>query len=717
MRGLRGLVASLAWLASACDASPPEPAAPVEQPPADERFATHLAAPSDFARLEGEQWAVKYLARVEGRRPPAPLDRPCTFQNTAAYPLHVAFLRTFPELETLDFETYLGMIERRASRVLWAGELRSFPGARHPRTGVPGVMGIFVYAGAAEPLETAEIVQVYRRLEGCVPYARASFVLVAANTEQADRFREQADALAAAGITVAEHAALAPEVEAEGYSVGDGYGYVRVVPPGGSLPADLGPRDLLVVEGASEEIGLVAGLVTALPQNVHSHLNLRLREKGIPNARVSNIFEDRTLAEIDGRLAHLRVDEGTAALEPAFLEDAEAFWRMRVTPITLPEPDLDTTALAPLASLTGASASAYGRKAANLGELYRVLPEANRVDGFGIPFARYRRSMDDWGLAAQVSTLLADPRLATDASYRRAALDDLRDAIEDAEVPPELLAEVTEAATSAFGADAATLPLRFRSSSNVEDGERLSGAGLHDSARGCLADDLDADATGPSACLSAEEQAALQAELDRRGAELVEHPDRTWLIDLIDDLSSDLTKERSVARALKKVYASLWSDRAFEERAYFGIAQESALMGIMVNPSFVLEQVDAVAVTNLVDAEGAEPYTRVVSQIGGNAVVRPTDPTLTAETLTFRAASDGKPTDVKILSSSSLSPAPIWSTPRLEELAGLLFVAQNHFETSVYPDVVPLRLDFEIKVTEDGRVVLKQARPFVATSE
>lgn len=715
MRGLCGLVALLGWLVSGCGDAPPLPAAPVEEPVADDRFATRLTSASDFARLQGEQWAVKYLARVDGRKPPEPLDRPCTFQNTASYPLHVAFLRTFEGLTTLDFETYLGMVDRRASRVLWAGELRSFPGAKHPRTGAPGVMGFFVYTSTAEPLETAEIVQAYRRVAGCAPYTRDSLVLVGADTEQAERFAEQAEELAATGITVAAHAELAPEVEAEAYSLGDGYGYVRVVRPGGSLPAELGPRDLLIAEGASEEIGLVAGLVTALPQNVHSHLNLRLREKGIPNARVPSIFEDRTLAEIDGRLARLRVEAETAALEPALLEDAEAFWRMRGTPITLPAPDLDTVALAPLSSLEGAGASAYGRKAANLGELRRALPEASRVDGFAIPFARYQRAMEGWGLAERVSSLLAEPRTRTDALYRRAALADLRDAIEDAEVPVELLDELAEAARAVFGAEATTLPLRFRSSSNVEDGERLSGAGLHDSARGCLADDLDGDTAGPSACLSAEERTFLEAELARRGAELTEHPERTWLLEIIDDLSSDLSKERPVARALKKVYASLWSDRAFEERAYFGIDHASAFMGVMVNPSFVLEQVDAVAVTNLTDAAGGEPYTRVVSQIGGNAVVRPADPTLTPETLTFRTTSGGAVTDVKILSSSSLSPERIWSEPRLQELAELLALAQTHFEQNVYPNLVPLRLDFEIKVTGDGRTVLKQARPFVST--
>lgn len=686
----------------------------VQETPPDPRFATLLHDASDFGRLQGEQWSVKYLLRVDGRTPPEPLDQACTFQNTAQFPLHVQFLKTFAGFETLDFQAYLALVMKPDSRVLWAGELRPFAGVRHPRTGRTGVMGVFVYADGDQPLEAEELVEVYRRIEGCVPYARDSLVLVGADTVQAARFREQAEALTQVGISVADHADLTPEVAAEAYSVGEGYGYLRIVPPGEELPTNLGPRDLLVIEGGSEDIGLVAGLVTALPQNVHSHLNLRLREKAVPNARISSVFDDQALMDLDGRLARLRVEADIAAIEPTTLEDAAAFWMLRVPPVLLPAPNLDESRLSPVALLAAADATAYGRKAANLGELHRVLPEANRVSGFGIPFSRYQSWMHQTGLAERVTALLADPHTGSDAVYRRSALEALRDAIETAEVPPSLIAELAATAEQVFGAASTLLPLRFRSSSNIEDGERLSGAGLHDSARGCLADDLDADTSGPSACLSEAERQGLEDELERRRAELGEHPERTWLLDILDDLSSDLTRERPVARALKKVYASLWNDRAFEERAYFGIDHGLASMGVMINPSFVLERVDAVAVTNLDDLDGAEPHTRLVSQIGGQPVVQPLDPTLTAETLTFRHAPAGGPPDVQLLVASSLSPSPIWSTAQLTELAQLSLLAQEHFEAHVYPDIQPLRLDLEIKVTNDDRIVIKQARPYVS---
>ena len=57
-----------------------------------------------------------------------------------------------------------------------------------------------------------------------------------------------------------------------------------------------------------------------------------------------------------------------------------------------------------------------------------------------------------------------------------------------------------------------------------------------------------------------------------------------------------------------------------------------AFMGVAVNPSFVLEKLDAVAVTNVAGGRRRRRIYRVVSQRDGQPVVRPPDPTLVAET-------------------------------------------------------------------------------------
>jgi pyruvate,water dikinase len=440
-------------------------------------------------------------------------------------------------------------------------------------------------------------------------------------------------------------------------------------------------------------------------------VNLRLREKQIPNARIPNVYDNPALAMLDGRLIRLTVSATEARLEAATLAEAQDFWASHRPPPRMLTANLTETRLLDFGTIAATDSPAYGPKAANLGELYRLLPPANRAPGFGVPFHFHRELLRATGLQSAIESMLSDPRLPTDARFRRTALAELRAVIEAASLPPAVIEALRTPARAAFGDGYPTLPVRFRSSSNVEDGELGSGAGLHDSARGCFADDADGDQLGPSACLSPAERAAMQAELSQREAELRDHPERGWLPGIIDDLSSDLTKERTVARAIKKVYASLWNERAFEEREYYRMDHRGAFMGLAVNPSFALERLDAVAVTSLPSPSGSPLY-RVVSQKDGQPVVRPPDPSLVAETLVFRRGPDGRPTGVEILVPSSLSPQPLWPGARLDELGGLLFSVQDHFARAVYPSTTPLSLDLEIKLTEDDRIVIKQARPY-----
>jgi hypothetical protein len=694
------------------DAGPTDASPPSEEKP---RYLELLASPADFALVQGEEGEVKYLGKAGKGLPP--VDRPCFFQNTERYAGHITFLKSFPELANLDFATYLNLVMKQATRVLWGGELKFLSDGVHPRTKGRGVLAYFIYADDAvtEALTVDQIEEVDRRMKGCVPYARELLVLVGMNQIQAARFAEQAEALRARGIDVGDPATLRPGGGAEGYSEGEGYGFLRIIPQG-QRPSDYGPRDVVITEGTSEDLSLVAGLITALPQNLHSHVNLRLREKKIPNARVPDIYQNQVVSLLDGKLVHVVVKASSALIEPALLETATKFWDERRPQTRPPTADLNETRLRPLDMLRATDAISVGTKAANLAELNQVLPPGNRVSGgLGIPFSVYRDFMRDTGLQPRLETLLADPRLASDARFRRSALSSLRKVIEDAEVPPALAARVAEALRAAFGADKASVPVRLRSSSNVEDGEFISGAGLHDSARGCLADDGDADELGPSLCLAADERADMMAELERRKAEFAAHPERDWLPTIIDDLVKDLSSERTVARALKKVYASLWNDRAFEERAYWGIDHKLAYMGVAVEPSFVLEKLDAVAVTNL-EGGATGPLYRVVSQRDRQGVVRPVDPTLVAETMTFHRGAGDKPADFQILTPSSLSAAPLWSDAQRAELAALLFAVHDHFAKNVYPAVPRLSLDIEIKVTRDDRIVFKQARPFLQTT-
>jgi hypothetical protein len=526
----------------------------------------------------------------------------------------------------------------------------------------------------------------------------------------------RADELARRGVATLLPGDLIADLEHVAYSEGDGYGYLRVVPPDEALD-EYGPRDVVVVTSAPNEISVVAGLVTMNPQNALGHVNLRLHEKGIPNAAVPDVYEASWLTALDTQLVHIEVSEETISVAAAELADAEAFWAAHRPQVRMPSADLEVTALRPLRELRARDSSAYGSKAANLGELTQVLEVAHRPDGFGVPLSRYRDFAASGPVEAAIAALLEAPELRTDAAFKRAALDDLRDAIKAAPLDPAFLAALQSAIDAEFGEAGHTTYLRFRSSTNVEDLDAFTGAGLYDSRSGCLADDLDDDALGPSHCLKDEKRAALELQLAERMAELEQYPDRTWLASIIEDIRGDLSEEKPVAGAVRKVFASLWNERAFDEREYYGIDQRAAYMGLAVHPAYALEQINAVAVSNIAVDDGAPLY-RVNSQVGELSVVQPEDPTAIAELLTFRrAGTPAEATEIEVQIASSLVPEgeQVWPRDKLLELSQLLFTVHDHFEREVYPGISPLSLDFEVKLERTGDVAIKQVRPYLST--
>lgn len=684
------------------------------QPSKPLEFLSLLRTIEDYAALSGEGAEVKYLAIVDGAEPPDVFSgAECLFQNTAKYPYHLSFLRTFPEYAELSAERYSDFVLRRASRVMWGGGLKLLLGTPHPTTGIAGVLAYTVYTESApsELFSVEELIEVDRRLKANIAFASAILAFMPDGLAQTRAVVPSLSELGEAGVAVLDPASARPALTAETYSEGEGYGYLKLVTGDGKI--DAGPRDVLIVEAAPNDLGLVAGLVTARPQSLGSHLNLRLREKGVPNAAVPGVLENGLILGLANHLVHVTAHGAMVVIEPAELEDATDFWSSRQPPLGAPPSDLDRTQFVSLDELGATDAPAYGVKAANLGDLAQLLPEANHVDGFAIPFRAYVDFLEASGLDRRIDELLADPMRSTDALHKRNALEALRDEIRASELSLEFREALALAIFESYGDAGATTRLRFRSSTNAEDLPGVSGAGLYDSRSGCLADDLDGDSLGPSACLSPADEAYLEAELERREQELVEHPERAYLADIIQDLQGDLGDEKSAYRAVLRVWASLWNERAFDDREYYGIDHRRTYMGVAVHPTFVGERLESVIVTNL-EPDANEPLYRVVSQLGEVGVVGPSDPTAVTEILTFRRGASGEATDVSLVQPSSLVAEgdSLWPPAALDELAALLFITQDHFAANVYPTLDALSLDLEVDVTRDGRTVIKQVRPY-----
>jgi pyruvate,water dikinase len=251
--------------------------------------------------------------------------------------------------------------------------------------------------------------------------------------------------------------------------------------------------------------------------------------------------------------------------------------------------------------------------------------------------------------------VVSDTDLRDDTRVREAAVDGLKFLVRHGRVDTTFADALDARAAEIFG-DA---QIRLRSSTNVEDLPGFSGAGLYESF---------------SAYARGDDRASLE---------------------------------------IRKVWASVFEWRAFEERQYWNVDETRVRMGVAVNRAFDDEVANGVLITkNLQDPDAEGLYVNV--QQGELAVTNPEQAAL-PEVFTIVPAQGG---DVQVMRErfSSLSPdVPLLAA---EEIATLAEAAERTVVTFAPLYNVPpsmLALDLEFKFVGDSRaLVIKQARPYAA---
>ena len=207
--------------------------------------------------------------------------------------------------------------------------------------------------------------------------------------------------------------------------------------------------------------------------------------------------------------------------------------------------------------------------------------------------------------------------------------------------------------------------VRFRSSSNTEDLEDFNGAGLYDS-------------------LSAE-------------------------------LGSD---SRPIDVAIKTVWASLWNLRAYEERSFKNVAQDSVAMAVLVHAAFRNERANGVAIARniLNPIRGDQFYFN--TQAGEASVTNPA-PGIVTEQLVYQWP-PRTPT-LTYQSNSSLISGPVLDASEVRKLACAMDATQNHFKNIYDPSnenrLFTMETEFKF-LGEERSLLLKQARPYpIRTSQ
>ncbi len=484
----------------------------------------------------------------------------------------------------------------------------------------------------------------------------------------------------------------------EAYTTGTGIGTLRLMSltelEEASQDADFGYQDVLVLDEAPLDVErVISGSITGTRQGELSHLNVRSAARGTPNCYLSDPHAQ--LSAWEGQLVRLTCGESRWSVEAASQEEAEAWWaQLRPDPVSIPAIDPDTTALSDLLTLPtdtagqrSAAVSRYGSKGTNLATLYQRIDREHQLDGFLVPFAWYERFMaentwtvdlgdgpDERSFAQTVEAWLADPDFLTDGSIRRERLGALQDAMRAGEPDPFLLWALSAKIVSIWGDD--TTMVRFRSSSNAEDALTFSGAGLYASQSACVADQIDGDDDGPSLC----------------------DPDKDG--------------EESLSEALTDVWASLWSVAAYEERDWYGIDHAAASMAVLVNTRSADEQANIVAFTGSPTADD-DRYV-VNAQLGELAVVAAESGVFPEKTLL--TVSRGSVVAIERVSASSetVGDQVVLSDDQLTQLGEVLAGIEADYPIDgEAPAGAVVLLDTEWKVLSDGRLVVKQVRPFV----
>lgn len=637
-----------------------------------------------FRSPEGDGGNVRWVKFVLRRDEPWRVY----FQDSVRYPFHYEFATArLPDFSGMTRPQFDAVSLRRDGQRAVLGALL-FP----PRANFREYAVQFVGLDAYTP---AEVGGWFAAVKNAVHAEAGAAALYMPVFEQSGAAQRDAEALAALGVTVAsvDRWVLAHHIYAAGWALGR----LKFFPSGEITAAftdgRLLPTDILLTDGVPAETPPVAGIISLTPATPNSHTAILAQSFGIPFLHLSDPADQTRARGLDGRKVLVRAvvqyGEGTVRLLdvqdilPAEVE-AELLALKAPQPILYTPRQTRGALSAEVSGLKPEDIRFFGGKAVNYGLLRRAIP-ANCPRGIGFSFDLWDAFMAQTppGFSRTLREEIA-ARLAPHSSWpprmaaMKTALSGIRDLIRRTAVFSE---PQRQAVIDALADFTPGRKIRFRSSTNVEDGETFTGAGLYDSYSGCLLDDLDPDNAGPCHCEPGEPE------------------------------------ERGVFRAIQRVYASFYNDNAYLERLRHGVVETETAMGILAHHSFPDEEELANGVAAL---EYRYTFSQTVSgsmvtQAGAESVTNPEGGAQPEVVDLFRYAA-----------TTSLSPKQ--GSSRVPLGAQVLTWRKDYLDFSNLfktvgdawrqrdPDKVNFTLDFEYKKDLNLGLIVKQVRAIPAAA-
>lgn len=422
------------------------------------------------------------------------------------------------------------------------------------------------------------------------------------------------------------------------------------------------PTDIIVLDKTPMYLPIVSGIIITEFQTPLSHLTILGQDRKIPVSAYKAAFSDSLLRSFENKKVSYKVLRDTFEIELTddIDEDGNSSGEISL------DYDLSVDTLINIEVLDDDAVEYAGNKAANFGKLFRLSKKASfktPESAFVIPFYFYNYHIEHTEAKALIDSLLNNKTNFSEIDTLQGFLRRIREVIENSPVDTVLLNSINKK-IQALGEYSR---MRFRSSTNAEDAEGFSGAGLYTSETGIL-----------------------------------------------------FSKKKPIDKALKKVWASLWSFEAYSEREYYNINHGDAYMGVLVHRSFPDESVNGVAITK--NLYNDDEYGFVVNaQLGDESVVKPKPYTVTDQFVCYPENSDylpeaydGNIRPVDIITISSLNGGKLVMTDtEIRNLANQIEIIKKYFykHTSTRKWYFNFGLDIEFKLSGTNReLYIKQVR-------
>ena len=431
-----------------------------------------------------------------------------------------------------------------------------------------------------------------------------------------------------------------------------GYGYLRFV-KGNIDPATVRPDQILVTEYVPDDLPVCAGLVTSQLQAPLAHVSILLEGRRTANMALRGAIDRLDMRSLEGTLVKLDVGAQDYTLAPTTLAEAQAWWSQhrplgKVAPVI----SNNISDLSNVCDVSLQDTGSVGGKASYMGGLCQLQNRGVKApDGFVIPIEFYVEHMKRAGLNKYVD-MLVQSEGGQDGVSIETQLTALQNGIMQMPISQGLVKDV-RARIAKWGDTKAIL----RSSANAEDIQGFVGAGLYKSKV------IDARASTPE-----------------------------------------------IKSAIRSVWASLWTIRAYKERDWYRIDHGTSAMAILVQPFVQNVKANGVAITaNPYDHRRPGYFVNVQTMEG--SITSAKSGTLPESLLVHKFRADEE-LSIDILSRSTLNGGEvILSDKALEKLVKDMDAIHMHFIPAATHSS-NRAMDIEFLVTNDDQIIIVQARPY-----